>query len=530
MQKRVHVYELDGESRTVELLDDEQFSSATLMALKPSHRVSAVQSLVNMAGLVSGRSSRELGSRGPVVASRANRENSGDATVGVYDAMFGRDSLRIASMLHRFRPELETATVEYWAARQGTVHNSANHEEPGKIAHEYRDDDDPQRAVNEAKGFVYPDFGSMDSTPLWLIAAGRRIAADPSFASTTVEHVEGERLTIATAMHRALDRMEAWRSSNPEGLIEADASVGAYGAFPYWKDSPDAYHRSNGELAQGNVSSVEVMGYAFQAYDDLAKLAREHPGLELDSEKLAGSAEQVKSAIFDHFWIESEGFFAQGVERRTPESDVEPLVVKSSNMGYLLSTGIFDGDGDGRNLASIREQLVGTLFSDDMLCPAGIRTLGANEVRFRPSSYHNGASWPMDTYTIAEGLERDYPRLAKVLNDCVRADCHNFLPEFLPGTDDPNPTPGDVVVRVDAVNSKGKEINRSAEKVPEPMQGWTAAAFAAVKMNARKLDAEIRDRSVNQTRETRFEERLLMSLEQGNVLALDAAKEMGMQL
>jgi glycogen debranching enzyme len=46
------------------------------------------------------------------------------------------------------------------------------------------------------------------------------------------------------------------------------------------------------------------------------------------------------------------------------------------------------------------------LFSADFFSGWGIRTLGARERRFNPTSYHNGSVWPHDNALIALGLAR----------------------------------------------------------------------------------------------------------------------------
>src|SRR5690606_36634256 len=47
-----------------------------------------------------------------------------------------------------------------------------------------------------------------------------------------------------------------------------------------------------------------------------------------------------------------------------------------------------------------------TLMSPAMFTGWGIRTLGADEARYDPMSYHNGSVWPHDNAIIAAGLAR----------------------------------------------------------------------------------------------------------------------------
>jgi glycogen debranching enzyme len=51
---------------------------------------------------------------------------------------------------------------------------------------------------------------------------------------------------------------------------------------------------------------------------------------------------------------------------------------------------------------AVARKLESTLFHTGW----GVRTLGANQPRFNPMSYHNGSVWPHDTALCARGLAR----------------------------------------------------------------------------------------------------------------------------
>jgi hypothetical protein len=70
--------------------------------------------------------------------------------------------------------------------------------------------------------------------------------------------------------------------------------------------------------------------------------------------------------------------------------------VRSSNAGQLLFTGICRPDRAAR--------VVQQLFGRDFFSGWGVRTLGAREKRFNPTSYHNGSVWPHDNALIGLGL------------------------------------------------------------------------------------------------------------------------------
>jgi glycogen debranching enzyme len=70
----------------------------------------------------------------------------------------------------------------------------------------------------------------------------------------------------------------------------------------------------------------------------------------------------------------------------------------ASNAAHCLAAGMLDPD----QAAALSQRLLG----DDMFSGWGIRTLGANERRYNPMSYHNGSVWPHDNAIAALGLAR----------------------------------------------------------------------------------------------------------------------------
>jgi glycogen debranching enzyme len=70
----------------------------------------------------------------------------------------------------------------------------------------------------------------------------------------------------------------------------------------------------------------------------------------------------------------------------------------ASNAAHCLATGLLDPD----QAAALSERLL----ADEMFSGWGMRTLGANERRYNPMSYHNGSVWPHDNAIAAMGLAR----------------------------------------------------------------------------------------------------------------------------
>src|SRR5262249_51925796 len=76
--------------------------------------------------------------------------------------------------------------------------------------------------------------------------------------------------------------------------------------------------------------------------------------------------------------------------------DKRPCRVRASNAGHCLWAGIARRDR--------AERVAKLLLSDDMFSGWGVRTVGVNEARYNPMSYHNGSVWPHDNAVIAAGL------------------------------------------------------------------------------------------------------------------------------
>ena len=106
--------------------------------------------------------------------------------------------------------------------------------------------------------------------------------------------------------------------------------------------------------------------------------------------------------------------------------------MRASNAGHCLFTEIASPD---------RAQLVAhTLLSGDFFTGWGVRTIGSEEVRYNPLSYHNGSVWPHDNAMIAAGMAKYGLRelagkiLMGLLDASSAVDLHR-LPELFCGLD-----------------------------------------------------------------------------------------------
>src|SRR2546429_8350047 len=91
-----------------------------------------------------------------------------------YSTLFGRDSLIASWQLLSYDPSIAAATLRVLAAYQGRRVNRRSEEQPGKILHEHRFD---RESRSELPDWKFPYYGSVDSTPLFLIVAQKYVEA-----------------------------------------------------------------------------------------------------------------------------------------------------------------------------------------------------------------------------------------------------------------------------------------------------------------------------------------------------------------
>ena len=93
------------------------------------------------------------------------------------------------------------------------------------------------------------------------------------------------------------------------------------------------------------------------------------------------------------FWCDELGTYALALD-----GDKKPCLVRSSNSGHALFTGIAAPERAKR--------VAQTLMAPASFTGWGIRTVASGESRYNPISYHNGSIWPHDNAMIALGFAR----------------------------------------------------------------------------------------------------------------------------
>jgi glycogen debranching enzyme len=324
--------------------------------------------------------------------------------------LFGRDSLITSWMAMLVDSDLALGTLQTLAALQGRDVDPITEEEPGRILHEMRFGESARLSLGGRN--VY--YGTVDATPLFVMVLGEL-------------QRWGNRRAEVDALLPAADRALAWIDDfgdrDGDGYVEyqrpSDRGLQNQG----WKDSWDAVHFADGQIAQAPIALCEVQGYVHAALLARAHFAVEAGDREL-AERLRARAADLKARFNRDFWLEDRGWFAMGLDR-----DKRPIDALVSNMGHCLWTGIVDDE----KAPLVAERLL----SDELFSGWGIRTLATSMTRYNPISYHNGSVWPHDNALCAAGLVR-YGLLEeahRVMDGIVRTGEYygNRLPELFGG-------------------------------------------------------------------------------------------------
>jgi glycogen debranching enzyme len=292
-----------------------------------------------------------------------------------YNTLFGRDSLISAWQMLSIDSSITRATLQTLAKYQGKKVNLKAEEETGKILHEFKFTSSG-RPREKKPNWGFPYYGSVDSTPLFIVLAGEyfRRTRDDEFLLKIWQNILAAFNWIKSYGDLDQDGYIEYARKNPQGLFHQG-----------WKDGI-----KNHLMIEPPVAIVEAQGYLYAAYQSLVFLGKELGKNEVVKEPLARSR-VLKKAFNKDFWMEDENCFALALD-----GDKKQRKAITSNSGHLLFTGIIAKE-------KIKPSLL-RLFKPDLCTQYGVRTHSSKEKDFDPFSYHMGSVWPHDNWLIYKGL------------------------------------------------------------------------------------------------------------------------------
>jgi len=351
-----------------------------------------------------------------------------------YHTLFGRDSLIAAWETLAIDPTIANATLRILARYQGRRVHPRSEEEPGRILHEHRFDPESRK---ELPDWDFPYFGSIDSTPLFVIVAAEheRRTGDGRLVDDLWPSIESAWRWMAEYGDKDGDGFLEYNRTNPHGLLHQG-----------WKDGVEDHLRMKPPIAL-----IEVQGYGVAAHRACAALAAKRGHRDV-AEHAATASARLRDALNRDFWMADRKFYALALD-----GSKQQRTAITSNPGHLLLM-------DAVPATRIRD-LVARMFRDDMWTPYGIRDHAASEPDFNPYSSHNGSIWPHDNWIFARGLlEHGFVEEAKrVAGSLLRAyQTMGRIPERYV-------VDGDTLVDVSTSSAEGWRAN--------PLQAWSTGAL-----------------------------------------------------
>jgi glycogen debranching enzyme len=338
-----------------------------------------------------------------------------------YATLFGRDSIIASLQTLAFDPGMGEETLRVLAARLGSTVDDEHDEEPGKVLHEWRQDEVARAGLTPFAHY----YGTVDATPLFLCLLCEHANWTGSLALFD---------ELRPQVDQALSWIDRYGDLDGDGLLEYRRRS-AHGLDNHcWKDSWDGIPDEYGAPLQPPIAVVEAQGYAVAAQRGVARLF-ELRGDHDRAGALRQGADRLESKL-ERFWLPDRGYYAMALD-----GEKRPTRVLGSNQGHLLWA---------RAVSPERAAAIcGALMGHASYSGWGVRTLGFEERAFNPVGYHTGTVWPHDNALFAAGLrnydlDRPFLRIMESLLDVASVLPDYRLPELFAGfsrTDYEDPVP-----------------------------------------------------------------------------------------
>ena len=409
-------------------------------------------------------------------------------------AIFGRDSIKVASDLLATHQQLAYDIIHELSRLQGVRVNPKSEEEPGKIHHEYRYAFFGGKRVLEPAETVlrnlqqkyggYPGdvmiyYGSYDATPLFVRLVGQYVDKyGQAILKQTYLGRDGKLHNIEYSLTQAVKWVANKVQGSAWGLLEYKRTDPNKAANQSWKDSETGCLFADGSLPnfEGGLAGIELQGYAYDALLVGSKLMPQAT-LRRHCQTLA---ENILNQIVPRFWMADSGYFGQAIDR---DSTGKTRIVNTltSNPALLLDSNVLL-DMPPKVATTFVNSIVKTIMGPDFLTTAGVRSRAWRHHAVPGfTDYHGSYTvWPKETHDIAKGLRRHgFTQQAEELENRLLktvAAAGEFYEYFYVGENgavwyDPKNA-------LATLNPDSSKIDDSAlNNHPEPCQAWTISAF-----------------------------------------------------